>query len=172
MKFTIVLASLLALPMSARAATLPDAEILHVLHTANTGEIAEGKLAKAQATSKDVQAFADQMVTEHQKMDKEGDDLAKKLALAPKDNTTSQALRDGAEKTQANLKPLKGAEFDRAYIDAQVKDHQTVLADIDELLLPSATDAQLKKLLQDARPKVAAHLQHAKKLQASLGAAH
>ncbi len=47
--------------------------------------------------------------------------------------------------------------------------HQTVLDTIDSTLLPKATEASLKAELGKMREAVASHLEHAKKLEASLG---
>jgi putative membrane protein len=45
-----------------------------------------------------------------------------------------------------------------------------VLDALDKLLIPTTENADLKKLLQDVRPAIAAHLEHAKRIQAELGA--
>jgi putative membrane protein len=64
---------------------------------------------------------------------------------------------------------MSGAEFDRAYIANKVTYHQTVLDAIDNTLIPNAQNAELRALLEQTRPAVAAHLQHAQELQASVG---
>ena len=62
-----------------------------------------------------------------------------------------------------------GAGFDRAYIDHEVRYHQQVLDALDNTLIPGAQNAELKALLQQVRPNVAAHLERAKSIQTSLG---
>jgi putative membrane protein len=49
--------------------------------------------------------------------------------------------------------------------------HQAVLDAIDHVLIPTTDNADLKKLLTDVRPAIAAHLAHAQQLQSSLTAA-
>jgi plastocyanin len=71
-----------------------------------------------------------------------------------------------------HLKTLSGAEFDKAYVDHEVVYHQQVLDAIDKTLVPNASNAELKALLVKVRPAIAAHLDHAKMLQASLSAKH
>jgi putative membrane protein len=68
----------------------------------------------------------------------------------------------------ATLKGLKGAAFDKAYVDNEVAYHQAVLDAVDKTLIPGASNAELKALLVKVRPAFVAHLEHAKKLQASL----
>ncbi|HET9464927.1 MAG TPA: DUF4142 domain-containing protein, partial [Gemmatimonadales bacterium] len=63
---------------------------------------------------------------------------------------------------------LKGAAFERAYMDREVAYHQAVLDALDQLLIPTTANAELRKLLADVRPAIAAHLAHAKKLQGAL----
>ena len=68
----------------------------------------------------------------------------------------------------AKLKKLKGAAFDRAYVDHEVAYHEQVLGAIDKVLIPSAQNAELKGLIEKVRPAIAAHLDHANMLQESL----
>ena len=69
----------------------------------------------------------------------------------------------------ANLKRLKGAEFNRAYIDHEVTYHDAVIDAIDKTLIPNANNAELKALLEKSRPAFVEHLDHAKRLQTSMG---
>ena len=96
-------------------------------------------------------------------------DLVTKLKVTPEDNPTSQSLKKGGDDNVANLKTLKGAAFDKAYIDHEVAYHQAVLEAVDKTLIPSATNAELKALLVKVRPAFVAHLEHAKHVQSSLG---
>ena len=52
-----------------------------------------------------------------------------------------------------------------------MSNHQSVLDALDKTLIPSAQNAELKDLLVKTRPAFVDHLNHAKKLQASLGGA-
>jgi putative membrane protein len=89
--------------------------------------------------------------------------------VTPADSDTSKSLKSGAQKNVANLKGLKGAAFDKAYVDHEVAYHQAVLDAIDKVLIPSAQNAELKDLITKVRPAIAAHLDHAKMIQSSLG---
>lgn len=73
-----------------------------------------------------------------------------------------------ANRNVANLKSLSGAAFDKAYIANEVTYHQQVLDAVDKVLIPSAKNEELKALLVKVRPAFLAHLEHAKKVQASL----
>ena len=75
---------------------------------------------------------------------------------------------DGAKENMANLKKLKGKEFDKAYVDHEVAYHEAVLSTIDKTLISSAKNEELKALVVKVRPAIEAHLNHAKKLQTEL----
>ena len=135
---------------------------------ANQVDIDAGKLAASMGANPEVKRFGELMVTDHTGVNKQAADLAAKLKVTPADNPTSQSLKAGGDKNVARLKGLKGAEFDKAYIDNEVAYHQAVLDAVDKTLVPGASNAELKALLVTARPAFVAHLEHAKKVQSSL----
>jgi putative membrane protein len=162
------IAVLLTLSAPAFAQGPTDAEIASIVVTANQVDIDAGKLAAARSSNADVKQFAQLMVTDHTSVNKQAVDLATRLKVTPKDNDTSRSLKEGGDKNLANLKTLKGAAFDKAYVDHEVAYHQAVLDAVDKTLIPSASNADLKALLVKVRPAFVAHLEHAKHLQASL----
>jgi putative membrane protein len=165
----IIIASLLYLTSSAISAqTVSDAQIASIVVTANQVDIDAGKLAASKATSAEVKKFAQQMVTDHTSVNKQATALVTRLKVTPEDNATSLTLKAGGDKNIANLKTLRGARFDRAYIDNEVTYHQAVIDAIDKTLVPSAQNAELKALLVKVRPAFVAHLEHAKTIQSSL----
>ena len=155
-------------PAMAFAQAPSDPQIAGIVVTANQIDIDAGKLAKAQSKSKEVQQFAQQMITDHTAVNKQAAALAKKLGVTPEDSDTSKALKQAAADTAKKLKGLKGAQFDKAYVDNEVAFHQQVLDAIDKVLVPGAKNEELKALIIKVRPAIVAHLEHAKHLQGSL----
>jgi putative membrane protein len=164
----LVIAGLLVASAGISAKAINDAQIASIVVTANQVDIDAGKLAASRATNPEVKKFAETMVTDHTGVNKSAVDLATKLKVTPEDNPTSQSLKSGGDANLAKLKTLKGAEFDRAYIDHEVEYHQAVIDAIDKTLVPGATNQELKALLVKVRPAFVAHLEHAKHLQATL----
>ena len=151
------------------AASKPtDAQIARIVVRANVVDIHAGEMAKKNASSQDVKDFAQRMVVDHTGVNKEATALVSKLNVMPEESATSKSLQNDSVKTLARLKNLKGAAFDKAYIDNEVAYHQIVLDTIDKTLLPNASNAELKDLITKVRPAIDAHLQHAKSLQAKL----
>ena len=153
---------------SASAQKPTDAQIAHIVVTANQVDIDAGKLAAAKATNPEVKAFGEQMVKDHTGVNKQAADLAARLKLKPEDNPTSQSLKAGGAKNIETLKGLSGAAIDKTYISNEVAYHQAVLDAMDKTLIPSAQNAELKALLEKVRPAFVAHLEHAKHIQSSL----
>ena len=145
-----------------------DAQIAAIVVTANQVDIDAGKLAESQGQSKQVKDFGKMMVTDHTGVNKQATELVTKLKVKPEENDTSRAIKKGGDENMANLKKLKGAQFDKAYIDHEVTYHQQVLDAVDKTLIPSAKNDELKNLLVKVRPAFVAHLEHAKQLQSSL----
>lgn len=145
-----------------------DAEIAHIVVTANQIDVDAGKLAEKTTKNSAVKKFAKQMVTDHSAVNKQAVALATKLHVTPKDNATSKSLVKGAHQNIAKLKTLKGKAFDKAYINHEVAYHQAVLDAIDHVLIPNAKNAELKGLIEKVRPAIAAHLEHAKSIQARM----
>ena len=98
----------------------------HFLANAAQGGYAEvefGKLAKDKASSSDVKTFADRMVTDHGKANDELKDIASK-----KNVTWPTALDAKHKMIYDRLSKLSGAAFDRAYMQAMLKDHREDVA--------------------------------------------
>jgi putative membrane protein len=145
-----------------------DAEIAHIVVTANQVDIEAGKLAASMATNAEVMKFGQQMVADHTGVNSKAIALANKLGVKPADNRTSQSLKADGDKNVARLKTLKGAEFDKAYMDNEVAYHEAVLLAMSQTLIPGAQNAELKALIVAVRPAFVAHLEHAKSVRAGL----
>ena len=146
-----------------------DPQIAAIVVAANQVDIDAGNLAKSTSASAEVQGFAQRMITDHSGVLKSAVDLVTKLKVTPEANPTSESLTKGGVDNVAALKKLKGADFDKAYIDHEVTYHEAVLSAVDKTLIPNAQNVELKALLVKVRPAFVAHLEHAKQIQAKLG---
>ncbi|MGQ0563339.1 MAG: DUF4142 domain-containing protein [Gemmatimonadota bacterium] len=145
-----------------------DAEIAHIVVTANSADSAAGELARSKAGNAQVRSFGERMVTDHTAVNEQAAQLAQRLNLTPADNATSQQMKSDSDQAMQRLQGLSGAEFDRAYIDHEVTFHQQVLDALDKTLIPNAQNPDLRALLEQTRPAIAAHLEQAKQIQESL----
>ena len=145
-----------------------DGQIVGIVQAANHHEIDMGKQASAKASAGPVKSFARMMVTDHEQMHKDTDKLADSLKISEDDSPTKQQISGKADTERDSFKDLKGAAFDKAYIDDAVADHQAVLNALDQTLIPAAVNPDLKAALQAARAKVEAHLQKAQEIQKAM----
>jgi putative membrane protein len=166
-KLALVLVSLMGLPSAGFAEEkLNDPKIATIALTAHQIDVARGKFALSKTKNDEVKGFAQQMVDDHVLAENETLALAKKLGVRPEESAVTKSLKDGADKTMADLKKLKGKAFDKAYIDAEVAYHQAVIDAVKTVLLPNVQNAEVKKALESAGPLLEGHLVHAKQVQA------
>ena len=146
------------------APAITDANIAAIVVTANTIDIQYADLALAKSQHAEVRSFAEMVKKDHQSVNESAGALVTKLGVTPEMNSVAFDLRDDAETKRLTLRDLEGAAFDSAYAANEVTYHTTVLGAIDNALIPSAQNAELKALLVAVRPAVAAHLEHAREL--------
>ena len=153
----------------AQSATAPtDPQIAHIAYTAGAIDVANAKQAVARSKNKDVLAFAQDMLRDHEAVNKQALDLVKKLHVTPEDNDTSRSLTKQASEKRVELAKLSGSKFDRAYVANEIAYHKTVNGALETILIPSSSNAELKSLLQTGLKVFQGHLQHAEHVAAAL----
>jgi len=160
--------SLLGSTAFADNAKLTDPQIAHIAYTAGVIDVGATKQALTKASNKDVKAFAQDMVRDHETVNKQALDLVKKLNVTPEDNDTSKALSKQAADKLAELGKLNGAAFEKAYVANEVAYHKTVDGALETQLIPSASNPELKSLLQTGLKIFQGHEQHAEHVAAGL----
>ena len=152
-------------PATPHEAALTDPEIASIAVTANQIDIDYAKIAKAKSKTKSVLDFAATMAKDHQSVLDQAVALAKKLNVTPQDNPTTQSLLSGAADTKKMLNSKSGTDFDKAYIDNEVAYHKAAIDIVENKLIPSSSNAELKALLEKALPIFKEHLSHAEMIQ-------
>ena len=144
-----------------------DANVAAILLAANNADIAYANMALAKASNPGVKAFAQTMVNDHSGVNKAVTDLVTRLSLTPVENSVSLDLRDNAEVIRDRLRDRDGTDFDREYIINEIEYHNSILKTMDDMLLPSALNGELRTLLRNTRLAITAHLEHAKAVKSS-----
>ena len=150
------------------AAKPTDPQIAHIAYTAGVIDVAAAKQALARSKDKAVREFAEGMVRDHEAVNKHALNLVKKLKVTPEDNDTSRSLTKQASEKRVELSKLSGTAFDRAYVANEVAFHKTVNGALETLLIPSASNAELRGLLQTGLKLFQGHEQHAEHVAAAL----
>lgn len=161
---------------AAKDMKLNDGQILAVASVANTGEVEMAELARKNASNNDVKQFAAMMMTHHRDAMSKGRTVQDKAKVQIEENDVSTTIKNENQQAMSTLKSQSGKEFDRMYINSQVKMHKDVLDAIDTKLMPNASSADVKTHLTEMRKNVASHLAKAegiqKKLDPTMAAGH
>jgi putative membrane protein len=160
--------ALVAMTSPAMAAAPSDPQIAHIAYTAGVLDIAAAKQALKMSHNSAVRSFAKQMVRDHGAVNDKALALVKKLHVTPQSNPTSEGLTKAADAERAKLAKLKGAAFDREYVNNEVAYHKTVDDALQSTLIPSAHNGELKSLLETGLKLFQEHLAHAQQVAAKL----
>jgi putative membrane protein len=149
---------------------MTDANVAAVAHASNMDEIQTSQLALQRSQNAQVRQFAQMMITEHTAVDQQMMQMLQAKGMTMQPNQPAQAAMQATQATLANLSRATGAAFDRAYMMHQVASHRWTLASLDQSLIPSTRDDQMKAFLTTrVRPAVAMHLETAMRLNTSVG---
>lgn len=121
-------------------------------------EVALGELAQNKGTDPKVKEFGKMMVTDHTKAN---DELK---ALAAGKNITLPAVpSEDKQKVATDLSAKSGKDFDKAYIDQMVDDHQKTVK-LFEDGQKNVKDVEIKAFIDKTLPVLRSHLDHIKSL--------
>lgn len=156
--------SVSSIAFASPSGSLDDAQIAHVAYTAGAIDVAAAEQALAKTTNAQVRAFAETMKRDHTAVNDQALALVKKLGVTPATNATSEAVSSQAKHEHDELAKLNGPAFDRAYIANEVAYHRTVNSALSTTLIPGASNAELKSLLQTGLALFEEHQKHAEQL--------
>jgi putative membrane protein len=146
---------------------LSSAEIAAVLDLVNTAEVREGRLAQTRARSPEVRQFAEQMVRDHTQAQDRGRQLTQQLSITPRQGELTRRMQREGEATMTQLEAAQGEAFDRAYVDAQVREHRQVVAILDANMT-NVTERQYREFLETQRRAIDQHRQMAERMLTTL----
>jgi putative membrane protein len=131
------------------------------------GQMQAAQLAESRASSPEVKKYARDMATQHREMQNRANAVFSRTQITPNDNAVSSQLKSDAQSDVSTLQTMRGKDFDREYMDEQVRAHNHGLELIDRMI-PNAKSSELKAELQAARTKVEGHLRQAERIQQTL----
>jgi len=138
--------------------TAEDKEFVSKAGMGGLAEVQMGNLALQKASSADVKAFGQRMVTDHSKANEELSQLATAKALA-----LPTELAGEHKEAFDHLNSLSGADFDKMYMQHMVEDHVKDVAEF-EKASTSAQDSDVKSWAGKTLPTLQQHLQVAKEV--------
>lgn len=136
-----------------------DSKFLVFAADAGMTEIQAAELAKNHTVSDKTKAFADDMIKDHTAAAND----VKALAVT-KNVTLPAAISDDHQKALKDLGEKKPADFEKAYVEMMVDDHQKVVDKFKEAS-DKCKDPDVKALAAKLLPALQGHLDHAKMLK-------
>lgn len=148
---------------------MTDANITSVTQAYNTGEVRIAQLAVNRSTNQAVRNFAQMMANDHNKANAQLSAIMSSQNIQASPINMTEEIKREEQRTMASLQNRSGADFDRAYLDAEIEHHRWLINQLDTNLIPGASDSMLRDHLSAVRATEAAHLQEAERLRASMG---
>ena len=149
------------LPPSASGQVVADSGLIREATSLNLLEVRLGTMAEQRSSNSAVKQFGQQMVTSHSNMEQQWTSLGVRNRL-PSLNSIQQQSAD-------QLSKLSGADFDRAYMNAMVTDHEQDAGTL-QRLGTLAQSAEVKRLAASGNVMTQQHLAQARQLASQVGA--
>lgn len=158
-----VLAALCAVPLAPAQAQkarpdLPRAErkFLEAVAQRDMAEVQAGRIAGSKATNPEAKNFGKQMAQDHGRNYEAVVQLAKAKSIGLPTQPGNAHKREAA-----GLEKLSGAEFDRRYMDAMVKDHEKDVKEFRKMAR-NARDPDVRAFAAKTLPVIEGHLRMAR----------
>jgi putative membrane protein len=157
-------------PSTTDKSKLSDAEqqeLMH-LHGVNQFEIDMAKMALTNGTPA-IKSYANTLVSDHQKSDREITALAKKKGVSlTSSDADAQEMKDMmADKDR--MKTMKGKDFDKEFISMMEAGHTKELARL-ETVIAAAKDPDVLTLFKNTKPVLQKHIDMARDLEKKVNA--
>lgn len=149
---------------SSSTLTTDEATSSFMMKAADGGmtEVELGKLAQGKAKNQSVKDFGSMMVRDHSTANDKMKTLASQRNVKLPDSMSTAHTNKKNELTKKD-----GAAFDKAYMDAMVKDHQEVIS-LFEKAADNSKDNDVKNFINNTLPTIRQHLDSAKSIRKRL----
>ena len=127
-------------------------------------EVQLGELAQQQAKDEQVIQFGERMVQDHGRANEKLMAIAEQKAIQ-----LPQELSGDAQQKYEEMQQLSGAEFDEAYMDEMVEDHEKDV-ELFEQQAESGEDPDLRAFAEETLPTLREHMELAKQVQSQITA--
>lgn len=154
----------------APASALTDGNIVAILAASGNAEIVPSDSVRDRLENEQVKRFAQHMITQHTALNDTVSTVARQNNITPAPNALSAQLDSTSRATVQQLRGLSGRQLDRAFMQYMVASHEGALCAVNQHLIPSAQNPQLRATIQqNVLPVIRAHLAEAWQILDSLG---
>jgi len=153
-----------ARPRSVALGPLSDANIAAMILAYSTTDVSYAQLVPRRSDRGDVRDFARQMQIDHSRVIRQVYDVLRTLDIGAVDNDVSRNMRDESSQQREPMYFIAGRLFDSSYVEAEARVQREFLAILDEVT-QRAESHEMRALLVNLRPAVAAHLANAERVR-------
>ena len=141
-----------------------DANVMATLVALHTSEIRASEFAADSVANTQVKEFARAVVADHRALNETLHSTATQLNIVSHTGSSTEDVAETSQDIVGQLQGKRGAELDRAYLDAMVRAHESALTQLDQAANATNTP-RLDQLIVETRTKVQEHLNRARTLQ-------
>ncbi|WP_437288387.1 DUF4142 domain-containing protein [Sorangium sp. So ce406] len=145
-----------------------DQELATLVSLINQQEVKLSEIALRKAESPEVQRYAEEMIDEHSRAEQHGVRLSRGATTSIEACPQCQQLQADEVVTSESLQEQEGAEFDVAFIWAQVSLHRRALEILDQPIAEHTKSASLRSHVVKMRSDIEQHLRKAEQLFCTL----
>jgi putative membrane protein len=150
-------------------ASSPVSAVLSQMNVANTTEIQLASLAAKKAASPKVKQIATKLASDHAKNREQVRALAQKLSVSLTPGQGGNVAAADSAAMPPDLQGKSGRDFDRAFIQHEISEHQSNIQKLQSQVIPSVQNADVKTYLQKTVTEMQGHLVSLKQAQRQLG---
>jgi len=143
--------------------------VLSQMNVANTTEIQVSTVASRKASSTAVKQIAKKLEADHTKNRQEVKALAQKLNVNLTSAQGGSVSAADSAALPAELQGKSGNDFDKAFVQHEIDEHQANIEKIETQIMPSLQNEQVKAYLQKTLTAMQEHLSSLQKVQQQLG---
>lgn len=147
-----------------RRSKMDSKEFAKKAGAAGAAEVEAGKLGAEKATNPEVKAYAQKMVADHTKANKElmAAAKSKNIEVPTEPDLLHKGMMEKFERQKAD------ADFDHDFMQQMVRDHEAVVELFQNASTDTNVDAEFRSLAKKTLPTLQEHLKEAKRLEAKL----
>lgn len=150
---------------AAYANPLPDARFVGFAQTVNDFEIQSGRLALSKSSSELVRGYATRAVSEYTT---DAQSLSSNRSQAGVSYAPDEGVKAMADDAMSRLNSLQGADFDKAYADAQVRVQTAAVNQFGAYSGNPNASGPLRRYAREMVPKSQSFLEYAKRLSGGI----
>jgi putative membrane protein len=157
---TVAVASISYVPFAQAVDALPDARFVGFAETVNDFQVQSGQLALSKSSNELVRGYATRAVAEYPNASQS---LTRNRSEAGVSMAPDEDVRKIADDAMSRLNSLQGAEFDKAYADAQVRLQTAAVAQFGAYS-ENGKSGPLRRYAGEVLPKSKEFLEYAKRI--------